>query len=165
MAECHISISKLLDFYNEKRKYNHEFLAIIILFRFYYTNEGLAEVSTILRQKIPLDSLKDPSIKFALRVCKLASEGNYWMIKKLRSDERVNRDLLTLIDLICESCKNVFISNIIRAYPIVSVSWMRTLLHTDESPDSLKGLLESFSHDKNVDLSESGDKFVLKKKK
>ena len=171
MAECHIAISKLLDLYNEYEKFDNLFLSIIVLFRFHYTGnvkEGLAEVSTILRQRIPLDSFKDPNIQLSVRVCKVASDGNYWMIKNIQSEEIINllnSDLMILIDLICESCKKNFVGNIIRSYPIVSISWIRILLHTDESTDTLKVLLESFSDVKNVEMNESGDKFVFKRKK
>jgi len=169
MAECHIAISKLLDFYMETGKFNNSFLSIIILFRFHYTrnvNEGLAEVSKILRQKIPLDLVKDSNVKLALKVCKLAADGNYWIIKKIKSsDMAYDPDFLLLIDLIGESCRKTFVWNIIKAYPIVSISWIRILLHTDDSIYTLKSLLESSGDGRSIELNENGDKFILKKKK
>lgn len=166
MAECHIAVSKLLDFYSEKRIFNHSFLSILILFRFHYTgnvNEGLAEVSTILRQKIPLDSVKDTNVQLALNVCKLAADENFWMIKELEPSD--DPEVMLLIDFICESCKKTFVQNIVRSYPIISVSWIRTLLHTDESTDTIKGLLESSGDGRSIDLNGTLDKFILKRKK
>ena len=168
MAECHIAISKLLDFYGQMGIYNKEFLSIIILFRFHYTgnvNEGLAEVSTILRQKIPFELLIDPYVRLALLVCKLAAGGNYWKIKTIRSDILCSPEILLLVDLIGESCKNNFVCHIIRAYPMISVSWIRTLLHSDDSVETLRELLASSDAGRCIELNDNGDKFILKKKK
>lgn len=167
MAECHIAVSKLLDFYSETGGFNDSFLSILILFRFYYTgdvSEGLAEVSTILRQKIPLEALKDGNVQLALKVCNLAADENYWMIKKL--DSVNDPELSLLIELIGESCKKTFTRNIIRSYPVVPVSWIKTLLHTDGSVDTIRELLESASGDgRSIELNVALDKFILKRKK
>lgn len=165
MAECHIAVSKLLDFYNETGRFNNEILSILILFRFHYTgdvNEGLSEVSTILRQIVPFESIKDTNVQFALMVCKLAAEENYWMIKNIRT---LDPDVSLLIDLICEACKKSFVWNIVRSYPSIPVAWIKTLLHTDASTDTIKRILESSGDGRSIELNTTLDKFILKKKK
>ena len=83
MAECHISISKLIDFYEERRKFNIKLLGLIILFRFYYTKEGggggggLVEVDTLLRTKLSLEIIKSDHIQSVLNIC----TSNQWNLK------------------------------------------------------------------------------------
>lgn len=163
MAECHISISKLTDFYCETGRFNTKILALIILFRFYYTqevDEGLAEVSALLRNKITLEIIKDQHIQTILNICRIASDGNYYTL--LYKAENFNEMERILINLIAERSRKSFTLNLLKSYPLVSVSWIKTLLNIDG--DSIK--VQEFLKEETgqlIELNELRDKFILKK--
>lgn len=167
MAECHISISKLIDFYEERRKFNTKVLGLIILFRFYYVNEGgagagegLAEVATLLRNKIELKVIKSVHIQSVLSIC--TSNQNYWQIK-MKLDQFDELEKL-LINLIAERSKQAFILNILKSYPLVSVYWVKTLLSSiNTSDDHVQEMIKDETG-QLVEFNERKDKFIFKKR-
>jgi len=168
MAECHISISKLIDFYEERRKFNIKLLGLIILFRFYYTKEGggggeggggLAEVDTLLRTKISLEIIKSDHIQSVLNIC----TSNQWNLK-MNFDQFDESEKL-LINLIAEKSKKSVLFNILKSYPLVSISWVKTLLNnTTISDHDLKEMIKDETG-QIIEFNETRDKFIFKKRK
>ena len=165
MAECHISISKLIDFYEETRKFNIKILGLIILFRFYYTKEGggggggLVEVDTLLRTKLSLEIIKSDHIQSVLNIC----TSNQWNLK-MNFDQFDESEKL-LLKLIAEKSKKSVILNILKSYPLVSVAWVKTLLNnTTTSDHDLQEMIQDETG-QMIEFNETKDKFIFKKRK
>lgn len=163
MAECHISISKLIDIYCEggKGRFNIQILGLILLFRFYYTEEveeGYAEVAALLRNKVPFDILKNDHIQSILSIIIKASEGNHFIIKQ--ESDKLNELENVLIEMICERSKKVFIGHVLKSYPLVSVQWVKELFNSGDPQELIKEAAGQL-----IELNETGDKFIFKKRK
>lgn len=155
MAECHISISKLIDFYEEQKEFNHKILGLIILFRFYYTEteeEGRAEVAALLRNKISLKVIKSDHIQSILKIL----SSNLTDFKSEFDDLE-----MLLIVLIKKRSRKSFIMNILKSYPMISVAWIQTLLNANENVQEL--IKEETGQ--LIELNETREKFIIKKRK
>lgn len=166
MAECHISISKLIDFYCEegKERFNIQILGLILLFRFYYTKdveEGFAEVASLLRNKVPFELLKNDHIQSILSIIVEASDGNYLITK--RESDKLDELERIMIKMICERSKKVFIGHVLKSYPLVSVQWIKELLDFEDS-EGVKDIINEVTG-QMIELNETGDKFIFKKRK
>jgi hypothetical protein len=162
MAECHISISKLIEFYEERKKFNIKMIGLIILFRFYYAkseDEGIAEVAALLRNKISLQIIKSDHIQGILNIC--ISNQNYWQIKN--KFDQFDEFEKVLINLIAERSKKSFILNILKSYPLVSVTWIKTLLILS-AEDNVQEIINKETG-QLIELNEAKDKFIIKRRK
>jgi len=162
MSECHIALSKLLDL--SKGEISIEFFKITILFRYFYSGEGLASTSELLRANCTTLE-KVSHINTILNVCIHADAGNILKIKSIQKHESFSIYENVLIDSIIDARKVVCFNHTVRAYPLIPIRWFKKVL-CYESTGSAESfqifIFETFGV--KLDLNESMDKFVLKKR-
>lgn len=135
-AECHIAMSKLLDFYSISGEYNKPFLQAVLLFRFYNSSdmgESIKNVHEMLQFVLPLKCLSYPIIKDTMRMINHCIQSNVFALRKIRQCYAQEDAIKLMLDLIeSKTCKHIA-QQLPRAYSVSSEAWICNLLQLNDA--------------------------------
>lgn len=160
LSECHIAMSKLIDFYSQIGEFQD--ISLILLFRFYYANDllvGMSQVSHFIHNVLPSGQRDSVEVKTSLELLTSVVNLNYFKFKKFSSIFSTDPSISILLAKIKENMRRRLALYCCKAYPLTSVAWIRKLL---EIEGDLKVSFEALGLNENQFIID-GEKIRFKK--
>ena len=131
-AECHIAMTKLLEFYRVRGEYNESMLQAILLFRFYNGTDPSDSIRSVIESvqfSFSSEIFLNPSIIEAFEIIRICSNLNVFSLRRVLEAKRDKCEItLILLDLIEKRIRKQIAQQLSKAYSLTSEDWICKLL-------------------------------------